>query len=815
MRCFSCNQEFGSIEILLSHISRVHSHLSFFCCTYENCLRKFSLLNSFKKHCIQKHVPNDPNQINDSTPILNITSNDIGPSNTNLFVSPAESSSLPEPSVEPSVKKSNSDIPPAVAFLAKLHSYADVPRKRIVSIINDFDNFMRSQLEIIENEVDKHFERVGESQDKEDIKNCFNEAKNSFTKLKSEHLQLAKFRKLGTYISPTQYLLGERDEYKLVDGVQTFTPVKTTAEFIPIREVFKQFFETREVYIRTMSYYDSLMKNSEIITNFVQGSFWQKKHLDFGDKKVLPVFLYYDDYENNNALGSHAGIQKCGAIYISIPCLPPELNSKLSAIFLFVLFNTLDRKVFKNKVIFKKAIEELQFLENEGITIDYPSDLRNGSFIRTKLYFKLCLILGDNLGIHGLFGFCESFNSNFPCRFCMIGLNEFQFNFEEKEDLLRNESNYKQQVLLKDTKQTGIIEECIFHETDFHITKNICVDSMHDLFEGICQYDMAKMLDYFINTKKILTLFDLNERMKGFHYGWDNKPPEIMETHLKSKLKMSSSEMSSFMKNCGLLIGNLIPVGDPHWEIYVLLKKIIDIVLCPAYYRDLIDYFKVIIEEYLETLQDVFPGSIKPKHHFLTHYPRVMESVGPLWKCSSIRYESKHRVGKITSRAAICRINVCRTIAIKNQLMLNYTFLCEQIFQPIWQTGATTNIIVNDLENKIMAAELTAAGYSEIHSTKWVQYFDKKITTGYALVFPAENDQSEPNFFSIELMFVSRSNDIWFVVSKLEAYLDSHVQAYKIYNNASSYRLINSELFDSLTCKFTTKHGKFIVKNFL
>lgn len=31
-------------------------------------------------------------------------------------------------------------------------------------------------------------------------------------------------------------------------------------------------------------------------------------------KKMLQLFLYYDDYENNNSLGSHAGVQKCGAI---------------------------------------------------------------------------------------------------------------------------------------------------------------------------------------------------------------------------------------------------------------------------------------------------------------------------------------------------------------------------------------------------------------------------------------------------------------------------------------------------------------------
>ena len=29
-------------------------------------------------------------------------------------------------------------------------------------------------------------------------------------------------------------------------------------------------------------------------------------------------------------------------------------------------------------------------------------------------------VSGDNLGMHGLFGFTESFVANHPCRFCLI-----------------------------------------------------------------------------------------------------------------------------------------------------------------------------------------------------------------------------------------------------------------------------------------------------------------------------------------------------------------------------------------------------------
>lgn len=97
---------------------------------------------------------------------------------------------------------------------------------------------------------------------------------------------------------------------------------------------------------------------------------------------IFPLFLYFDEFEPNNPLGSHRGIAKCGAVNVSIPCLPPEFQSKLDNIFLFSLFNTLDREKFKNDSIFSKIIEELDFLETTGITV-------NDGQLELQIYFSL------------------------------------------------------------------------------------------------------------------------------------------------------------------------------------------------------------------------------------------------------------------------------------------------------------------------------------------------------------------------------------------------------------------------------------------
>ena len=252
-------------------------------------------------------------------------------------------------------------------------------------------------------------------------------------------------------------------------------------------------------------------------------SFLEKKTARYGNKIVLPLLMFFDDYENNNPLGSHKGISKCGAAYLSLPCLPPECQSKLENIFLFILFDTLDRDTFKNSIIFEKVIQELKFLQEEGITLNLPSG-------EQQIYFDLALIFGDKLGIHTIFGFVESFRANKFCRFCLIDYTDLNKIFQEKDCILRNISNYD---LLKsrNSSASGIKEFCVFNKIPgFHVSENPAADVMHDFLEGIFRYDTARLLHYCVYVRKYLTLDHLNNELRAFYYGANknaNKPPEL------------------------------------------------------------------------------------------------------------------------------------------------------------------------------------------------------------------------------------------------------------------------------------------------
>uniref|UniRef100_A0A2S2QGP6 Uncharacterized protein n=1 Tax=Sipha flava TaxID=143950 RepID=A0A2S2QGP6_9HEMI len=63
-------------------------------------------------------------------------------------------------------------------------------------------------------------------------------------------------------------------------------------------------------------------------------------------------------------------------------------------------------------------------------------------FFTGKLYFELELILRDNLGLHLITGFVESFSSNFCCRICIMEKSDIKVKCYEDKSLFRNIEQY-------------------------------------------------------------------------------------------------------------------------------------------------------------------------------------------------------------------------------------------------------------------------------------------------------------------------------------------------------------------------------------
>ncbi|XP_025200474.1 uncharacterized protein LOC112598290 [Melanaphis sacchari] len=415
--------------------------------------------------------------------------------------------------------------------------------------------------------------------------NIFDMIENSFTNFKTEHKRFSYYAEQGSFIKPEEKVVGQRLNTVMKSGISFLKPFNCTEQFIPLRIVLKKFFSLENILTETLDYMCSLKNESGILSNFIQGTYWKSRMKKHEGRFVLPLFMFFDDYESGNVLGSHS---------------------------------------------------------------DIPSFTGN-------LYFELGLILGDNLGIHSITGFVESFSSNFCCRICTMGKSDIKVKCYEDKSLLRSNEQYFNDLKKNDLSATGLKEECIwFNVTDFSLFDQVGVDL-------------------------------LNDRIFAFDYGPENnKPCMISMDHINvGKMKQSASEMLSFIRYFGLLIGDFVPTGEPIWDLYLTLRRVLDITLSTSHEVNNCMLLETAVGEMNELYLKLSKNVLKPKFHFLTHYPTIIKKHGPVVHLWSMRYEAKHRISKISARSSFNRRNICMSLAIKHQLQLKEVFnkgkLCSTI----------------------------------------------------------------------------------------------------------------------------------------
>ena len=142
------------------------------------------------------------------------------------------------------------------------------------------------------------------------------------------------------------------------------------------------------------------------------------------------------------------------------------------------------------------------------------------------------MILGDSLSLNCICGFTESFSAGRYCRVCRATNAQCKNMTKEDPSLLRTVKNYYKDVFTKSIRN-GVKERCIFNEfTDFHITRNKSIDIMHDIFEGVANYTLSKILMQLIEIDKLFSLDILNKRIQNFDYGElesTNKPRPVIK----------------------------------------------------------------------------------------------------------------------------------------------------------------------------------------------------------------------------------------------------------------------------------------------
>ena len=185
---------------------------------------------------------------------------------------------------------------------------------------------------------------------------------------------------------------------------------KNTGTIIPLSKVLKEFFEMPHVLEETISYIAYLETLINVaISKITETSFWRHKSSK-AERIVLSIFLYEDDFECENPLSTHLTVYKMAAMYMSLACLPPQFGLKLDYTFLVQITHSWDITSCPDSVVHFNVVNVLNDLAINGIEVK----VNEKSF---RIFFKLALMVADNVGMNRILGLKTHFNSDFFANF--------------------------------------------------------------------------------------------------------------------------------------------------------------------------------------------------------------------------------------------------------------------------------------------------------------------------------------------------------------------------------------------------------------
>ena len=86
-----------------------------------------------------------------------------------------------------------------------------------------------------------------------------------------------------------------------------------------------------------------------------------------------------------------------------------------------------------------------------------------------------------------------------------------------------------------------------------------------------------------------------------------------------------ASQMWCLARMLPIMIGELVPENDQHWENFLLLLTITDYIFAPITSDSIVAYVRELLHEHHLEFRKLYPDSrLTPKMHYLIHLPQWM-----------------------------------------------------------------------------------------------------------------------------------------------------------------------------------------------
>lgn len=465
-----------------------------------------------------------------------------------------------------------------------------------------------------------------------------------------------------------------------------------------------------------------------VFKDFCCGKQFSKNELFRSDKSAIRIHISNDDFGIFNPLGSKGNVHKLSAFYFTIQNMPPQFRFKADNVFLFCVCYSDDLKTKYTDIndIWRLVVKDINFLETRGI------DVADGMNVKGSIaYFSF-----DNLGINLAYGLVACFKAQYFCRFCVMPIQDCRSNCREDQSKLRTIDSYNQivnrienssKIDFKETR--GIKMKCVLNELQhFHILKNLSVDPMHDLNEGVVPFALKQLFMHMIRFK-ILSEDELTKKIQYFDHGFLNQrniPSEV--SFDKANLGQNATQNRCLLQNIPFIFWEYRD-NQKLAEIWTCVKSLLRIfTICysPEINRTQIELLREEIAAHLTSLKKLGLSFIA-KHHILTHYPTIIERMGPTVFMCMFAFERKHKLLKKLMNDNSNFTNIPYTIARKHQEFLSGV---KDSFRENIITGEAKHVstaLVNSHANNLLEDLIgNQVSKQEVKFLKYCNYYYKQ-----------------------------------------------------------------------------------------
>ena len=449
----------------------------------------------------------------------------------------------------------------------------------------------------------------------------------------------------------------------------------------------------------------------------------------------------------------------------------------------------------------KPFIEDLNKLASTGVTVVIRGSER--TFKGTLLAF-----LADNLASNTIGGFKLSFSFAYrSCRTCLVPKSQLSSSFFSESFLPRTVDNYKAHCDLVEgplgshfSTTYGINHRsCLLDIKDFSMFGGgLPHDTMHDILEGVAPLEIKLLLLHLIGEKNI-TLDEYNQKLIHFSFGYSesDKPIPILSRvlHGDGSLRSTSSQILLLIRILPFIIGPKVPEDNDHWKCFLLLRKIIDIVLCPTTSKSLSASLAFLINEHHGLFFSLY-GKCIPKMHFIVHYPKQMLALGPMIRTWTIRHEAKLNFFKQLTKLDNFK-NICFSMANRHQRWACYELANGSILSKPIECGpgkgpSTLLNETNDIKEGLLQL-MDISLQSTVFHPNWVRKDGILYKDDVFLI--TGSDGLDPLFVQLAELLVVGGDMVVFVVHPcITLYFDSHYHSYVV--EVETRKVLTSDLAD-------------------